>query len=123
MRTRLMATLALAAALMGCGTSGQPGATGQAASPTGGGATVPAGGGSASFCDAAFRLQMADSSTRAEIQAGLESDTPAGQEENVAVVRKFMERQASGDDPYKDPDFLLEYDNAVHDLWEHCERG
>jgi hypothetical protein len=27
---------------------------------------------------------------------------------------------ASGDDPYKDPDFLFDYDNAVKDTWDHC---
>ena len=69
-----------------------------------------------------MRLELADASNRQEIQAGLEASTPAGQEENVAVIREFMERQASGDDPYKDPTFLLEYDNAVKDIWRHCGR-
>jgi hypothetical protein len=123
MRPRLIASLGLAVALMGCG-------GGNGSAPTGGGATVPAGdttgpgGGEAgSFCDAAARLELADASNRQEIQAGLEAATPAGQEANVAVVREFMERQAGGDDPYKDPTFLLEYDNAVKDIWEHCGRG
>jgi hypothetical protein len=116
MRRTLIASLGVMVVLLGCGPGGSPGATGA-------GATVPAGNAAGGFCDAALRLELADASNRQEIQAGLEAATPAGQEENVAVIRQFMERQASGDDPYKDPDFLLEYDNAVKDLWRHCGRG
>ncbi len=123
MRPRLIASLGLAIALIGCGTGSGTAPTGNAATAPGGATTVPAGGGADSFCDAAARLELADASNRQEIQAGLEAATPAGQEANVAVVREFMERQAGGDDPYKDPTFLLEYDNAVKDIWEHCGRG
>lgn len=115
MRRTLISGLGLMIALMACGPGGSPAATG-----AGPGASTPAGNAAGSFCDAAFRLQMADASNRQQIQAGLEAATPAGQEANVAVIRRFMERQASGDDPYKDPDFLLEYDNAVKGTWEHC---
>jgi hypothetical protein len=114
--TRLLGALGLAIALLGCGPSGSPGATGA-------GGTVPGGNGAGTFCAAALRLELADASNRASIQAGLEAATPAGLEEDVAVIREFMERQAAGDDPYKDPDFLFEYNNAVGDLWEHCGRG
>lgn len=116
MRPAFMASLGLAVALMGCGSGGP-------AADTGPGATAPAGNGAGSFCDAAGRLELADASNRRQIQAGLESVIPAGQERNVAVVREFMERQASGDDPYKDPEFLDDYDDAVHDIWEHCGIG
>ena len=113
MRKPLITSLALAVALMGCGPGGDTG-------PTGAGATAPAGNGAGSFCEAAGRLELADASNRQQIQAGLESAIPPGQNENVAVIREFMERQARGDDPYQDPDFLDEYDNAVHDIWDHC---
>lgn len=114
MRRTSFAGLGLAIALLGCGSGGGP-------QGTGGGATPPAGnGGSASFCDAAARLELADASNRQEIQAGLEAATPPEMVEDVATIREFMERQASGDDPYKDPDFLFEYDNAVKDTWDHC---
>lgn len=112
---RLMASIFLAAGVLGCGTAGDPAATGAGATPPG---ADPAG-----FCEAALRLELADSSNRPSIQAALEASTPAGQEDNVAVVREFMERQAAGDDPYQDPDFLLEYDRAVRDLWRHCGRA
>lgn len=116
MRRPFIASLGLAIALMGCGPGGTPGETGA-------GATAPAGNGaSGGFCDAAARLELADASNRQEIQAGLEAATPPEMTEEVAVVREFMERQASGDDPYKDPDFLFEYNNAVRDIWEHCGR-
>lgn len=129
MRTRVIAGLGLALVVLGCGTGGNAGPTGGGAGPTGGGAgptggagaTAPAGNPTSSFCDAAARLELADASNRQEIQAGLEAATPAGLEEDVAVIRRFMERQASGDDPYKDPDFLFEYSNAVGDVLEHCE--
>lgn len=116
MRPSLIAVVGLGLVLLGCGTGGNPAATGA-------GATVPAGGGSGSFCDAAARLELADASNRQQIQAGLEAATPAGQEANVAVIRKFMERQAAGDDPYNDPDFLLQYDRAVRNIWKHCGRN
>ncbi len=129
MRRTLIGSLAMALVLLGCGAGGAAGPTGAGGGPTGAGggatgpgATTPAANGAGSFCEAAFRLELADASNRQEIQAGLEAATPAGQEENVAMVRKFMERQAAGDDPYKDPTFLLEYDNAVKDLWRHCGR-
>ena len=112
----LIAILGVTVVLLGCGTGGDAG-------PTGAGATSPAGNAAGSFCDAAARLELADASNRQQVQAGLEAATPAGQEENVAVIREFMERQASGDDPYKDPTFLLEYDGAVKDIWEHCGIG
>jgi hypothetical protein len=113
MGTRLVATLGLTFVLLGCG-------PGSAATVPPAGATVPAGNAAGSFCDAAARLELADASNRQSIQAGLEAATPAGLAEAVAVIRTFMERQASGDDPYKDPDFLLEYDRAVRDVWEAC---
>jgi hypothetical protein len=113
MHTRLLATLALALVLLGCGPGG-------AATATPAGADVPAGNAAGSFCDAAARLELADASNRQSIQAGLEAATPAGLAEAVAVIRTFMERQARGDDPYKDPDFLLKYDRAVRDVWEAC---
>jgi hypothetical protein len=122
MRRRLIAGLGLAIVLLGCGTGAGAGPTGGGAGPTAGGATVPAGNGAGGFCDAALRLELADASNRQEIQAGLEAATPPEMTEEVAVVREFMERQASGDDPYKDPDFLDDYDDAVHDIWDHCGR-
>ena len=82
--------------------------------------TAPAGNVAGSFCDAAARLELADASNRQSIQAGLEAATPTGLEADVATVRTFMERQAKGDDPYKDPDFLLEYDRAVRHIWKAC---
>ena len=114
MRRTLVAGLGLAIALIGCGPGGPT-------QPPGAGATPPAGNaGASTFCEAAARLELADASNRREIQAGLENGTPAGLEEDVATIREFMERQASGDDPYKDPDFLLEYDRAVRDAWKAC---
>lgn len=120
MRPPLMASLALAVVVMACGPGGQAGPT--QAGPTGNAATAPAGGSTQSFCDAAARLEMADASNRQIIQADLEESTPADQVANVAVVREFMERQAAGNDPYKDPDFLDEYDDAVHAIWRSCGR-
>ena len=119
MRGPLFVSLGLMIALMGCGPGGTAGPTG-AGTAVPAGATAPPGNAAGGFCDAAARLQLADSSNRQSIQDSLEAATPAGQEANVAVIREFMERQASGDDPYKDPDFLLEYDNAVKDIWDHC---
>lgn len=119
MDRRIIGVLGLAFVLLGCGPGGQAGPTGNATAP--GGPTSPAGN-AAGFCEAAFRLEMADASNRQQIQAGLEAATPAGQEENVAVVREFMERQASGNDPYKDPDFLDEYNDAVRAIWRSCGR-
>ena len=114
-RTPLIAMLGLAMLLLGCGPGGAataiPGSTAGA---------VPAGNAAGSFCDAAARLELADASNRPSIQAGLEAATPAGLGEAVAVIREFMERQARGDDPYKDPEFLLKYDHAVRDVWEAC---
>lgn len=116
MRRPLISSIALMLALLGCGPGGDAGQSGAAA-------TTPAGNATGSFCEAALRLELADASNRQEIQAGLEAATPAGQEGHVAVIREFMERQASGDDPYQDPEFLFEYDNAVKDLWEYCGRS
>ena len=116
MRTQLIVFLGLAVVLMGCGAGGEDGAIGAAE-------TAPIGTGASGFCDAASLLQMADASNRQEIQAGLEAATPAGQEEHVAVIREFMERQARGDDPYKDPEFLLAYDRAARRIMEHCGTG
>jgi hypothetical protein len=117
-RLRWPAVLGLALALLACG----PG--GAATSKPGGGGTpaaaTPGGNVAGSFCDAAARLEFADASNRQSIQAGLEAATPAGLGEAVAIIREFMERQARGDDPYKDPDFLLKYNGAVRDVWEAC---
>jgi hypothetical protein len=121
MRTRFITVVLLVIASMGCGSGGQAGPTTEGTVPAGGTAAPgPGGGGAQGFCEAAARLELADASNRQDIQAGLEAATPAGQEKSVAVVREFMERQARGDDPYKDPTFLLEYDSAVRDIWEHC---
>lgn len=122
MRRSLIAGLGLAVALIGC----EPGNQGEATSPgptTPAGATQPADGAAAGFCEAAARLPLADASNRQEIQAGLEAATPSGLAAAVGVVRMFMERQASGDDPFKDPTFLLEYDRAVRDILEECGIG
>jgi hypothetical protein len=108
-----MATLGLAAMLLGCG----PGGAATLNPPATRGPADQAAG---AFCDAAARLELADESNRQSIQAGLEANTPAGLTDAVAVIRTFMERQARGDDPYKDPDFLLEYDHAVRAVWKAC---
>ena len=113
--------LGLMIALVGCGPGGTAGPTG-AGTAAPGGATAAPGNATGGFCDAAARLELASADNRQSIQDGLEAATPAGQEANVAVIREFMERQASGDDPYKDPTFLLEYDNAVKDIWRFCGR-
>lgn len=113
MHRPVISSLTLMIALLGCGPGGD-------ARQSDAAATTPAGNAAESFCDAAARLELADASNRQQIQAGLEADTPAGMGEDVAVIREFMERQARGDDPYQDPAFLFEYDNAVKDIWEHC---
>lgn len=119
MRTSMFITVALGVVLAACGPGGaatqNPGG-----STTPGGGTAPGGNTAGAFCDAAARLELADASNRQLIQAGLENGTPAGLQDAVAVIRTFMERQAKGDDPYKDPDFLLEYDHAVRDVWKAC---
>ena len=120
MRPRLIATLAIAAAFAGCGGGSQANPTGAGGSAPA--ASTPAGNPAGSFCDTAMRLEMASADNRQQIQAGLEAATPADQKENVAVIREFMERQAAGNDPYKDPDFLDEYNDAVRAIWRSCGR-
>ena len=57
---------------------------------------------------------------RPGIQAVLESQTPAGFEEQVAVMGQFIEIVEEGGDPHQDADFLDAYDNAWNDLRDHC---
>ncbi|HEX2550381.1 MAG TPA: hypothetical protein VHK64_02205 [Nocardioidaceae bacterium] len=109
----IISSLAVAFLLLGCGPGGAP-------TTKPGGATSAPGDAAGAFCDAAARLELADASNRQSIQAGLEANTPAGLADAVAVIRTFMERQASGNDPNKDPEFLLTYDHAVRDIWKAC---
>ena len=118
-RITFVAFLALALGVGACGPAGGGAAT-TGPNATNAAATARAGNATGSFCDAAARLELADASNRQSIQAGLEAATPAGLAEAVRVIREFMERQARGDDPYKDPDFLLKYDHAVRDVWKAC---
>jgi basic membrane lipoprotein Med (substrate-binding protein (PBP1-ABC) superfamily) len=119
----LIVTLAAAMVLVGCGAGAGATATGAATTTAQGTGSEPGGNGTASFCEAAARLELADASNRQEIQSGLENATPAEMVDAVAVIRTFMERQANGDDPYKDPDFLEDYGDAVQDVREHCGIG
>ena len=121
MGTRWIAVLGLAIGVMGCGPGGNAGATGPTGTgPAATGAGVP-GGSKLTFCEAAAELEVP--MNRAEIQAGLEANTPAGLQASVAVVREWMERQARGDNPYQDPDFLDEYDKAFDAIRAHCGIG
>jgi hypothetical protein len=123
MRTRLIATFALAITFLGCGggtapTSGSPTGASTAQPAGSAAASAPAGNAGASFCEAVGKLEVP--MDRAAIQRDLEAATPAGLEAAVAVAREFMERLGTANDPYQDPDFLDKYDDAFHDLRRHC---
>ena len=76
--------------------------------------------GSGDFCLNVAALEIAMREDRPGIQAVLESQTPAGFEEQVAVIGQFIEIVEDGGDPHQDADFLDAYDNAWNDLRDHC---
>ncbi len=101
--------LVLVSLILGaCG--GQPGAAGGPGD----------GEGSGDFCLNVAALEIAMREDRPGIQAVLESQTPAGFEEQVAVIGQFIEIVEEGGDPHQDADFLDDYDNAWNDLRDHC---
>lgn len=75
---------------------------------------------SGDFCLNVAALEIAMREDRPGIQAVLESQTPAGFEEQVAVIGRFIEIVDEGRDPLQDTDFLDAYDNAWNDLRDHC---
>src|SRR5205085_2920452 len=82
-RSGTFSSLALALLLTGCGPGAGP--TRPAATQPAGATSAPANG-TGAFCDAAARLELADASNRASIQAGLEAATPTGLEAAVRVI-------------------------------------
>ncbi len=75
---------------------------------------------SGDFCLNVAALEIAMREDRPGIQAVLEAQTPAGFEEQVAVIGQFIEIVEEGGDPHQDTEFLDAYDNAWNDLRDHC---
>ena len=71
-------------------------------------------------CEAVAALETSFQEDEPALVAAIEADPPNGLDDDVAVVREYVDRRQAGEDVYQDPDFLLEYANAVNDLREAC---